>query len=1137
MDYGSGREYLFGGNPYVQEAEYLPQRNAFSNAGGAVLMNQYFTLIRSARASMLLLENVGTGEVILAQEMGELQSAYYNISAGCWQNTRTQMPLGLSLDGISEGTALRLSLITAPELSCIFDAATNTYTADWDSLADGAYLTTTFTIDNTASQLQNAELTDGTTLRITARDNQYVAAAALFNVSGTDTLAEAPANQTEAGAQITFDLDLSGVFGSKFLLAVYDYAGNDQVYEISLDLSGIRPSFTAYNAGEPGYWGIDADGSTLKLSAAEDRKPAQAAEYAEGMVYEVTEDLKLYLASNEDLFSFTCLRDLDPGNEWKISTFHDLAYDRSSRTLYGLFYSSLNDMDVPYLCTIDLYNGTMTVLGEMPVDVSTLAIDDEGNFYSTAYGVSKLYTYRSDVIKTGKATLVGDLSGYRTTAGSAMAWDHDTGELYWSVTTKSASTLVKVDPKTGAAAYVATLSFPANGLYIAYEPDEAVFAPVDTVEAVTVDSAASTVVGNCVQLTVRVWPWNVSDAAVTWTSDDPAIATVSADGTVLGVSQGTAVITAASRLDPGKTASCTVTVSSLGQELKAVLWAEDGTTWWTSFSTDGLPAFRRLSSTSLSFNATMMANGQLYASTLNLYSNTSELYRVDPETFAATRIGPSDISCSDMAYSPSMGYGLAVYFGYVVVIDLNTGNYVGSWLWNDDTDTNLVGITYYGSQWNDYYQASMDYFLLLDTDGNVYKDAWILPANSAPGYFYGPQNGYVTNIGEGVDCSSLQGFHYDGSYVYWTRFRNEAEDKVELIVWDCENTGSTYSMGHFPEKIWPVGGLYTDSQLSSSMKLADSTLTAASVCSAEYLTGLPSQPMSSADQADGAVTLEVTLPSPAPNAMLQISYDPTILELTGVTGSTEAFAWNAQPGSLHIAAAARDVISGVATVALKAIGDGSTAITVTVTELGTDKVLLEEPITLTIPHVCPSESFVDVNPGDWWHEAVDYVVSRGYMNGMDATHYGPANTMNRAQFVTVLYRMEGQPAVENTGAFSDVPANQFYTDAAYWALSTGITTGATPTTFNPGGQLSRTELVTFMYRYAKYKGYDISATAELGTYRDAGQILSFALEPWRWGVTHGIISGMTSDTLAPMSLSNRAQAAIIFQRFDTRLTN
>ena len=142
--------------------------------------------------------------------------------------------------------------------------------------------------------------------------------------------------------------------------------------------------------------------------------------------------------------------------------------------------------------------------------------------------------------------------------------------------------------------------------------------------------------------------------------------------------------------------------------------------------------------------------------------------------------------------------------------------------------------------------------------------------------------------------------------------------------------------------------------------------------------------------------------------------------------------------------------------------------------------------------------------------------------------------MNRAQFVTVLYRMEGQPAVNNTGVFTDVPAGQFYTEAAYWALETGITTGATASTFNPGGQLTRTELVTFMYRYAKYKGYDVS-TGDLSAYTDADKVPAFSTDAWAWAVSHGIVTGMTADTLAPMNLTNRAQAAVIFQRFDSTI--
>ena len=220
-----------------------------------------------------------------------------------------------------------------------------------------------------------------------------------------------------------------------------------------------------------------------------------------------------------------------------------------------------------------------------------------------------------------------------------------------------------------------------------------------------------------------------------------------------------------------------------------------------------------------------------------------------------------------------------------------------------------------------------------------------------------------------------------------------------------------------------------------------------------------------------------------------------------------------------------------ASLVFRFVEDEEAVLTLTTLEDGESQSVSTEEITIVLTHKCPSEQYVDVNEGDWWHEATDYVVSKGYMNGMDATHFGPGLTMNRAQFVTVLYRMLMKPDVTNTGVFTDVPEGEWYTDAVYWALEAGITTGATETTFNPGGQLTRTELVTFMYRFAKYVGIDVT-TGDLSGYRDADQVLPFAVDAWSWAVSNGIVTGMTADTLAPMSLTNRAQAAVIFQRFD-----
>ena len=372
-------------------------------------------------------------------------------------------------------------------------------------------------------------------------------------------------------------------------------------------------------------------------------------------------------------------------------------------------------------------------------------------------------------------------------------------------------------------------------------------------------------------------------------------------------------------------------------------------------------------------------------------------------------------------------------------------------------------------------------------------------------------------------------------------------------------------MGYFPEGVWPVGGLYTDAELNGTNALMDEELATASVKSAELMSVVPTVELDAAkggltaavvntsktvkpesstgiDDFTGNLEITVTVPTDATNGIITIEYDADKLICGGgFAPLADAVATDAHLGTdgvVTIAFASKDVIPAGGAVAVVNFWspenvDVSTEMTITTTELNQDTdYFSEEKLTVSLPHECFSEHFVDVNEGDWWHEAVDHAVEMGYMNGMDATHFGPGATMNRAQFVTVLYRMLMEPKVENSGVFTDVPDGLFYTDAAYWALESGITTGATATTFNPGGQLTRTELVTFMYRFAKYVGADTTITVDLDDYRDAAQVPGFAKEAWAWAVTHGIVTGMTADTLAPMAKTNRAQAAVIFQRFD-----
>ena len=180
---------------------------------------------------------------------------------------------------------------------------------------------------------------------------------------------------------------------------------------------------------------------------------------------------------------------------------------------------------------------------------------------------------------------------------------------------------------------------------------------------------------------------------------------------------------------------------------------------------------------------------------------------------------------------------------------------------------------------------------------------------------------------------------------------------------------------------------------------------------------------------------------------------------------------------------------------------------------------------------CPSAQFVDMrNMIPLIHEAVDYMVEHGYMNGMDSTHFGPNLELNRAMMVTILYRIAGSPDAAGTHDFVDVPDDQFYTEPVIWAVSNGITNGIDATHFAPGKSLTRQELVTFLYRFAGVMGYDRTAETDLSGYTDLDKVQPYALEAFRWAVASGVVNGTSATTLSPENTTTRAQICIMVSR-------
>ena len=180
--------------------------------------------------------------------------------------------------------------------------------------------------------------------------------------------------------------------------------------------------------------------------------------------------------------------------------------------------------------------------------------------------------------------------------------------------------------------------------------------------------------------------------------------------------------------------------------------------------------------------------------------------------------------------------------------------------------------------------------------------------------------------------------------------------------------------------------------------------------------------------------------------------------------------------------------------------------------------------------------FWDVYESDWYYDSVRYVNYNDYMNGTSASRFDPNEPMTRAMLVTVLYRMVGSPNVQSLNMpFVDVQAGEWYHDAVLWAYDTGVVRGVSETEFAPMNLITREQMVTIFHRYAEYAGYDVSEMASIYAFVDGGYVSDYARDPMAWAIRAGIINGVDVEgipCLQPQGYATRAQAAAIIQRFD-----
>lgn len=182
--------------------------------------------------------------------------------------------------------------------------------------------------------------------------------------------------------------------------------------------------------------------------------------------------------------------------------------------------------------------------------------------------------------------------------------------------------------------------------------------------------------------------------------------------------------------------------------------------------------------------------------------------------------------------------------------------------------------------------------------------------------------------------------------------------------------------------------------------------------------------------------------------------------------------------------------------------------------------------------------FTDVHEGDWFYEDVAYVYEKGLMAGTSKTTFSPNATTTRGMVVTVLYRLEGSPAVSDTAAFDDVANGAYYQNAAAWAVANGITSGYGNGKFGPNDPITREQFAAFLYRYAKYKGLDVSVGEDTNilSYNDALTISEYAFPAMQWLCGEGIMQG-NNGNLMPAGNATRAQIAALLHRFCENVLN
>ncbi len=880
-------ERYFIGNPYLVEDVFPADRAAMHPE--TELGDMAVTLIRNAAGFLFyILDGEGNvvdarfGEQLQAAYYYEAYGAWVNVNnvgLSIWE-TPEQM-------GFAHGDEFTIGFMSLPEYyenGGALDAEQMLELMASGDIGEGAYHSYTFTVDEEAPVVDKVEKDPETgALIVTARDDQYIAAVAVLNAKGSNVLTMVDADQTAAGETVTTTVDMTDVSVNRdCMVMVADYAGNETYYMVSgynegiNDYAGRMYGFTntVTRGSENSWMEIESDkiyyytddlgevfmGGTADVA----NMPwnVVAAEYVGGHVFMATDTGCLYVAEQGDWENVSLV-----GESKNYAKIKDMAYDTASGKLYALIGSANT------IYSIDLTDGYMTkeytvsvtfpkTVADANYELLAMTIDDEGNFYAVNNGDANykrvfLFTW-NDADRNGgnvkgltpvNNTSDGFLGDYvyndnQNYMGDAcvqsMAWDHENDTLYYAAGMSPVSPnniLYTIDTATGKAScatgpiagiaeyYLGVLNCNVSGLYIV---------PQETVELPTTDYATGIslnrenlqlLVGSEYQLKADVFPWNLNDKSVNWTSYDESVVTVDENGVLTAVGEGETFVTATTAADPNEIAACSVVVNEFrDMELKGLLYDAAGKSRWVTFNTADPAAWTTDAECGRGFLAGGFLEDTIYV------HDGSLMYSVDANTFEVTNLGYADPTWlwTDAAPAPVNENG---FFGRIVGV-LNGGRSLGVmdietataselphyYLFKNDHAAVIAfkGATTHTDEYGTY--PAYEYYVLTEQGTLMLMTTFAFYDSDAGAVMYddvietvgetGLRLSGVSEVGSGK-CGSM---YYDAARDCLIVAANNSSETV-LYAFQPDACAPT-TLGTFGTDVWPVTALYTYSPYS-----------------------------------------------------------------------------------------------------------------------------------------------------------------------------------------------------------------------------------------------------------------------------------------------------------------------------------